>query len=1040
MAATDDPASPLDSQTVSIGPRGRSIELTPELTAAMNDLGVVRAADLEVGEVIGKGATSEVRAAVDRRNGRPLALKLFTSDDPDQLVRFLREIKVQALIQHPHVCRVYGSGRYDRRPFIALELVDGESLTLGYMDLGLSDRLRTIVQAARGLAAAHQAGLVHRDVNPNNILIEQTDGLRAVVSDFGTVHEAGNTMTATGTLIGTPEFMSPEQVDATLRADARADVYGLGATLYFLLSGKAPYSGSTATVLAAILERDPTPLPSSVPPSLRRIVEKAMDRDRRHRYPTAAALADDLERFLTGRDALARPRSRLRKQLARHRAVFLTLAALLVVMLGVGVGAAVVGMRRVRETEATRAFIKKGSLIEDALRQLALLPLHDTRADRAQIEQELAALAGALPKRPGPARQAALLALGRGELGLEHTASALAHLEEAHRLGETPETALYYGLALGAAYREALATVEKQGDEGKEARAAAQARYRDPALRLLRLALDERPEAAEWLRAQVAFFEERDDEAMEDAQAALARQPWLYEALWLRGEVELRRARARWEVGDLDGSRAALGRAGPELAAAMRIAGSDAASRIAECTRQALWVRTFYDQSRLHDDSFAAGQAACQAALQADGGGWPSLVAFSGLLRVQARYEAEHGHDGEPTYRRAVELLDGAAAARPDDPEILLSLSGAYAQLGNLLGQRGHSGALTELNAALKTVERSLELAPRSWLARNLLVQTLQDRAGLPHNRDAGADLARAAAVAEPLATERPESMRAQNGLATVLDMLASWQAAHGSDPRATWQGAVAADEAVQRISPKTDYGFINGCNTLHHLANFMRDAGEDPRPVLARAETACRRSIAVDDQYFETPRALASVLAFRARIDSSAPLEEARALLAKGRRINPEYDGFDSTEVQIALARAERETRDPRPALAEARHAIAAGRAHNPGADWLDDATAEVARAEVEWRLAHGQPFAEIAETGLAAAKRVADGGDARTLVHAGAIALAQARAASPDQQSERARQALSFLDRAVTENANLSRLAAPLQGGARALLHRSD
>jgi serine/threonine-protein kinase len=1023
---------------VSIHPRDRSIEPTPELTAAMDDLGVVRAEDLDVGEVIGEGATSVVRAAVDRRSGRSLALKIFTSDDHDQLVRFLREVKVQARIQHPHVCRVHGSGLYDRHPFLALELIDGEPLGLLFMELDLSDRLRVIVQAARGLAAAHEAGLVHRDVNPNNILVEQKDGLRAVLSDFGTAHQFGNTMTATGTIIGTPEFMSPEQVAASVKADARADVYGLGATLYYVLAGKPPYSGSPAAVLAAILAKDPKPLPPSVPASLRRIVEKSMDRDRRYRYPTAAALADDLDRFLTGKEVRARPRSQFRKKLARHRGVLLSLAAVVVVMLGAAVSAAVIAVRRAGETEATRAFIKKGALIDDALRQLALLPLHDTRTDRALIEQQLSAIASTLPKRRGPARQAALLALGRGELGLDHTASALAHLEEAHQLGETPETALHYGLALGAAYREALATVEKQTEEGKAALAAAQATYRDPALRLLHVALEERPEAAEWLRAQVAFFEERDDEAMIDAKAALARQPWLFEAYRLRGEVELRRARTRWEAGDLDGSRAALDRAGPELAAAMHIAGSDAGTRISECTRLSTWVRTLYDQSRLRDDSFGPSQAACQAALQAGGGAWPSQVAFAGLLKVQGRYEVEHGKGGEPTYRRAVELLEGAAAGRPSDPDILLSLSGAQGVLGGLLGQHGNAGARAELNAAVKSVDRALELTPKSWSGRNLLVQTLLDRAGLPHNRDAGPDLARAAKVADALANERPESMRAQNGLGTLLDALAVWQAGHGRNPRETWERGAVADEAVQRISPTTDYGFINGCNTVLHRASFLWDAGEDPHPDLVRAEKACRRSIAVDDHYFETPNALASVLTLRARVDATAPLDEARTLLAKGRTINPQYDGFDSTEVQIALVRAERDAqRDPRPALADAMRAIAKGRAHNAGAEWLDDATAEVTRAEVEWRQAHGMPFADLAATGLAAAKRSADGGYARSLVHAGAIALAQARAASADQQSQRAREALALLDRAVAENANLTHLAAPLREAARALIH---
>jgi hypothetical protein len=1003
----------------------------------MDELGVVRAADLEICELLGHGATGEVRVAFDRRDGRKLALKLFTSDEPEQLVRFLREAKVQARIQHPNVCRIHGGGVYERRPFIALELVEGAPLATILPDLDLRERLQIIAQAARGLEAAHHAGLVHRDVKPSNILVERRkDGLRAVVSDFGAVREAGHTMTATGTVIGTPEYMSPEQAGATVRTDARADVYSLGATLYFMLAGEPPYSGTTAVVLAAIRARDPRPLPAGVPPPLRRIVEKAMDRDRRFRYPSAAALAEELERFLAGNEVRARPRSRLRRKVARLRPLLLLLTASMVTMIAVGLGAFAIGTRRARETEATRAFIKKGSQIDDALRQMALVPLHDTRVERAQIDRELAAIARALPVRSGPARQAALLALGRGELGLDRTDAALAHLAEADRLGETPETALYHGLALGAAYREALTAAERQGEEGKAARVAAQAKYRDPALRLLHVALDERPEAGDWLRAQLAFFEEHDDEAMAAAQAGLARQPWLYEAYRLRGEVELRRSRARGDAGDIEGERAALDRAGGELASATRIAGSDAASRIAECTRQAWWVGTLYDQSRLHDESFAAGQAACEAALQAGGGEWPALVAFSGFLNIHARYALEHGQDGEAIYRREVELLERAAASRPSDPDILLSLCSARRELGAVLGKRGDSGALATLDAAVKAGERALELAPGSRRAGSVLVRTLQVRAGLPKTRDAGIDLARGAAIAERLATERPLSKNAQISLGNVLNKLGVWQAAHGRDPRAAWQRAVAAHEAVQRISPDTDYGFFNGCNALYIRARFLWEAGQDSRPDLAQAETACRRSMAIDDRYFGTPNLLASVLALHARIDESVPLDEARALLAKGRRINPQYDGFDNTEFEIALVRAEREARrDPRPALLEATRAIASGRGHNPGADWLDSATAEAARAEVEWRQAHGKPFADIARAGLAAAKAAADRDDTKALVHAGAIALAQARATAPSQQPQRAREAIELLERAVRENANLKHLASPLLDEARKL-----
>jgi serine/threonine-protein kinase len=986
---------------------------------------------------IGRGGMGEVWRARDERLGRSLALKLLRPERSEQVGPLLAEARAQARIDHPHVCKVYGFGELEGTPFIALQLIEGTQLSKAAVSLSADDKVRVVAQIADGIEAAHSQGLIHRDIKPSNILVERRNGsVHAYVVDFGLAREVDSETEQN--VAGTVEYMAPEQA-CNDRLDARTDVWGLGITLYELFAGRTPFRTDNPTAtLGRLLTEDVPPI-EGIPRDLGRVVMKCLERQRERRYATAGELRADLERYLAGAPVLAMPPSllyRLSKRARRNRFAF-----------GAGFSSAVVLMasvallvraqlRSVELGKRSAEYARDVERFETTMHQAALLPLHDTRPERAKVETRLRAIEAELPILRKEIAALAEHALGRGELALGRTEAAIAHLEHSYATTHTPEVGLALGRALAGRYAEELGAVANLPAEERAAqRKELAARYSERIKQLLSIPTDD-PGALELARAQIAFADERDDEAMAAAQAALGRQPWLYEAYRLRSEVELRRSRVRWDAGDLNSSRAALERAGVELAAATRIAGSDAASRIAECTRQGWYGKTLYDQSRLHDDSFATGQAACQAALQADGGEWPSLVAFGGLLMVQARYAREHGQDGEATYRRAVEVFEAAVAARPSDPDILLSLSDAHRTLGSLLNQRGNAGALPEMNAAVATSERALKLAPRSWQARNTLVATLQYRAGVPNYPGAGSDLVRAESIAGPLTGERPQSMHAQNSLACVLDTLANWQASHGRDPRAVWERAIAANESVQRISPDTDYGFFNGCNALLSRARFLWDAGEDPRPDLVRAEAACRRARAIDDRYFGTPSLLASTLTLRARIDEHAPLDEARALLVKGRAINPGYDGFDNTEVETALVLAEREARrDPRPALAEAKRVIEAGRAHNPGADWLDDAIAEVSRKEVEWRQAHGQPFAEIAEVGLAAAKRAIERDSLRTLVHAGAIALAQARAASPSQQPQRAREAVELLERAVRENANLKHLASPLLDEARKL-----
>src|SRR5690606_29711279 len=174
---------------------------------------------------------------------------------------------------------------------------------------------------AAGLGAAHAQGVYHRDVKPSNILIP-TD-LRAVLLDFGIAARAGDpSLTAGETALGTPCYMAPEQATGGQRSAATIDVYGLSATLYHLLTGKAPFDGDAAQVVARLQREDPLP-PHVVRPDLPRdlaaIVEKGMAREPRHRYATIRELEADLRAFLAHRPVSARPLSRIARAVRRSR-------------------------------------------------------------------------------------------------------------------------------------------------------------------------------------------------------------------------------------------------------------------------------------------------------------------------------------------------------------------------------------------------------------------------------------------------------------------------------------------------------------------------------------------------------------------------------------------------------------------------------------------------------------------------------------------------------------------------------------------------
>jgi Tol biopolymer transport system component len=263
---------------------------------------------------LGTGGMGEVYLAHDTRLGRKIALKLlpeqFTTDK-DRLRRFEQEAHAASTLSHPNVCVIHEVGETeDDRHYIAMEYVDGVTLRQHMTEgrLKLSEVLEVAVQVASGLAAAHEVGVVHRDVKPENIMLRR-DGYVKVL-DFGlaklteqkvtdlTAAPGARVKTDTGMVMGTSRYMSPEQVRG-LAVDARADIWSLGVVIYEMVTGGAPFEGETTSdVIVSILEREPPPLAQlspNTPAELQRIVTKALRKDREERYQVIKEMLVDLK-------------------------------------------------------------------------------------------------------------------------------------------------------------------------------------------------------------------------------------------------------------------------------------------------------------------------------------------------------------------------------------------------------------------------------------------------------------------------------------------------------------------------------------------------------------------------------------------------------------------------------------------------------------------------------------------------------------------------------------------------------------------------
>ena len=282
----------------------------------------------ELRAVLGRGGMGEVWKAWDPGIGRWCAVKILHAAGDDEIARFAREASTAAGLDHPNIARIYEVGEDSGRRFIAMQFIDGA--TIG--PAGPVETAARIATAARAIAFAHERGIIHRDIKPDNLMIDREG--RVFVMDFGLARAVDDAaVTRTGTIVGTPDFMSPEQARGE-KLEGHTDVWSLGATLFSLLANRVPFHGKDIyDLLRKIQSEDPPALPG--PADLARVVQKCLEKEPSARYGSATALADDLDRFVRNQPVLvARPSAW--RRLRRRPLLLLALSLAGVVCLAAG--------------------------------------------------------------------------------------------------------------------------------------------------------------------------------------------------------------------------------------------------------------------------------------------------------------------------------------------------------------------------------------------------------------------------------------------------------------------------------------------------------------------------------------------------------------------------------------------------------------------------------------------------------------------------------------------------------------------------------
>lgn len=691
---------------------------------------------------LGRGGQGTVYLAEDTRSNRKVALKVLTAhqtSSSDALMRFRREAEVASKLDHDGICRVFDAGSENGVPFIAMQLVDGKTLQWhvaqtrnsigknGSSHLALETArghdpqhgadleplLRIFEKTARALHAAHEAGIIHRDIKPGNIMI--TDQNEPVILDFGLAYDGGEgarlPLTQTGDIFGTPAYMSPEQIRGQrIKVDARSDVYSLGATLYECLTLKPPFDAPTREALyQAVLSKeppDPCRLNRALPDDLKVVLACALEKDRGRRYRSASALADDLAAVRESRPIAARPIGAVGRTLrwARRRPMAAALAITLII--GVPSITAMAGYiwANLPDIEAQRqARIEKE--VETAV-ELGLYELHHGRAERAVehfehaldervlVAEAAAGLAYAhLKMKQAPA---ALDAIERAELRLEEpmvlarvkadVLGALGRVKDAKRSAAqapTAESALSWFLEGMRALRRG----ESLGEDTKKGRAAF-----ERAESLLRRAVGASSTARRAYHFQLAHAvgHRGKDATAQDVADTL-------KALWPRS------AQAWFWIGYAT-HRANLEEAQRAYTEATRL---NEGFVVAHGNRaNALWGLGRHDEA----------ERAYRRAIQLDPEWISAHYNLGKLLRTTGRPD-----DAIPFYRKTIAICEALAARKVNGRHWKRFYAKAHFDLGLIF--RSEHG---DLDAAIEVLRKAVKTDPRMARAHNQLGQAFQ--------------------------------------------------------------------------------------------------------------------------------------------------------------------------------------------------------------------------------------------------------------------------------------------------------------------------
>lgn len=849
-----------------------------------------------LGRELGRGGMGRVDEAWDPLLNRCVAIKRLTCADPEAAARFVREANHQARVSHPAICPIHEVAADGWVPYIVMRLVRGAPLSDLRRELGFRELALLVADVAGAVEAAHRAGLVHRDLKPQNILVERAaDGsLKPWVVDFGLARDlALADQTLTWAFAGTPAFMSPEQARGAAASPAD-DIYSLGATLYAMLAGLPPYE---ATTVAGLLEGQSSRRVGSirakcpdVPRDLETLVLRCLEWEPHRRYASAGDLEADLRRFAAGEPIRARRTTalgHLARRALRHKLMSGTVVLSLLLAGGLLAWGLRVRSQSIRQAEVATRFGLEAKGLEDLMRLERLMPPHDLRKAEARLREGMVQIRQGMAALGKPAEGPGNYALARIELVLRDYDAALGHMEAAWAAGfQSPEAAYALGTALARRF-EWETRERRRRDQSREAvetvRKDLMARYGERAIACFARSRGQALDHPAFGEAQVAFILGDYRRCVEKCEEAYRALPWLSEVPQLAWHGLRGLGYVRQEDGDLPGRDRLHAQADATIREALLRAPSDIG--LLACALEGVEYRAMLQSQEGHPSEalFGEGEALYRQALAIHPDDH-QLLSSHALLRLrESILLTSHGKDARPLLHEAI------ARFAPDrgGPDAWFPGATDFQAFHLLNWTLGAAQAVwgEDPRPALAIARKGV--GPGSPEAAELsLVEArfLMDR---------GMDPSRALATAwedtsKALRNHYGGALYTRQLAGEVRNLQAQWERLQGRDPGPYLREGLASARESLAIQPRNAYAYWDLAQMEALEAECRAERGQPWEEALARARQAADRGMDLRGDHYRSPSIRAFVDLAEARIrlrqggDPSAPLAAARRVLAR--------------------------------------------------------------------------------------------------------------------------------------------------------------